>query len=554
MRSARRSSIAACQPERPLAILSGNDVAAPAAGARGAARRHTLRADLARVLARLGRLRRAQARRRASVAGFRLRVRSGSASRGRWRRRLLPTSSRHRCDRRRGVWLVTPTSRSSDLDGRRARHARDRSGRRREDPLHVGLDRRAERRHQHAPDALQQPADDPADAAVSRRRAAGARRLAALAPHVRRQPQHRHRRLQRRLAVPRRRPSDAGRVRRERAQPPRSARRRSISTCRRATKSWCGRLATRPAARGARSSRRVQVLFYAAASLSQHVADELSASPSRRAANASCSSPASARPRRRRWRSAGRGRASCRRRSACPCRASRPSSSPVAQKLEMRVRGPNVTPGLLAAGRADPRRLRRRGLLLHGRCGAARSIDEDLSKGLVFDGRIKEDFKLSTGTWVSVGPLRAQSRGPLRALRARRGDCRTRPRRGRPAARAGRRRLPPADARSHGGSGAPNAVVCHPAVRERVRDAAGDLCGRRHRQRFAAAARDSFSRRRPRSMPAKSPTKVRSISAPSSSGGGRSSMTCMPAIRRRTSLRAHVDGCGILTEGERVAL
>ncbi|WP_204323296.1 hypothetical protein, partial [Streptococcus pneumoniae] len=31
-----------------------------------------------------------------------------------------------------------------------------------------------------------------------------------------------------------------------------------------------------------------------------------------------------------------------------------------------------------------------------------------LSKGFDFDGRISEDFKLATGTWVSVGPLRAR--------------------------------------------------------------------------------------------------------------------------------------------------
>ena len=39
-------------------------------------------------------------------------------------------------------------------------------------------------------------------------------------------------------------------------------------------------------------------------------------------------------------------------------------------------------------------------------CG--RSTRAIWSKGLLFDGRIKEDFKLSTGTWVSVGPLRAR--------------------------------------------------------------------------------------------------------------------------------------------------
>jgi feruloyl-CoA synthase len=39
---------------------------------------------------------------------------------------------------------------------------------------------------------------------------------------------------------------------------------------------------------------------------------------------------------------------------------------------------------------------------------AVRLIDAaDPRRGLLFDGRIAEDFKLSTGTWVSVGPLRA---------------------------------------------------------------------------------------------------------------------------------------------------
>src|SRR5262249_34349598 len=40
---------------------------------------------------------------------------------------------------------------------------------------------------------------------------------------------------------------------------------------------------------------------------------------------------------------------------------------------------------------------------------AVRFVDpQDLSKGFVFDGRFAEDFKLSTGTWVSVGPLRSR--------------------------------------------------------------------------------------------------------------------------------------------------
>ena len=40
---------------------------------------------------------------------------------------------------------------------------------------------------------------------------------------------------------------------------------------------------------------------------------------------------------------------------------------------------------------------------------AVKFLDEnDISQGMVFDGRLAEDFKLSSGTWVSVGPLRAK--------------------------------------------------------------------------------------------------------------------------------------------------
>ena len=43
---------------------------------------------------------------------------------------------------------------------------------------------------------------------------------------------------------------------------------------------------------------------------------------------------------------------------------------------------------------------------------------DDPSKGFAFDGRLDEDFKLSTGTWVSVGPLRARLLAATRTLRA----------------------------------------------------------------------------------------------------------------------------------------
>ncbi|MBI3708741.1 MAG: AMP-binding protein [Proteobacteria bacterium] len=78
---------------------------------------------------------------------------------------------------------------------------------------------------------------------------------------------------------------------------------------------------------------------------------------------------------------------------------------PVAGKLEARVKGPNVTPGYwrqpdLTRGAFDADGFYRTG-------DAVRFFDPGApQRGLVFDGRIAEDFKLTTGTWVSVGALR----------------------------------------------------------------------------------------------------------------------------------------------------
>ena len=80
---------------------------------------------------------------------------------------------------------------------------------------------------------------------------------------------------------------------------------------------------------------------------------------------------------------------------------------PNAGKLEVRVRGDNVTPGYWRQAELTCAAFDEDGYYCMG--DAVRFIDpEDPQKGLVFDGRIAEDFKLSTGTWVSVGPLRAQ--------------------------------------------------------------------------------------------------------------------------------------------------
>jgi len=81
--------------------------------------------------------------------------------------------------------------------------------------------------------------------------------------------------------------------------------------------------------------------------------------------------------------------------------------APVAGKLELRVRGLNVTPGYWRLPEQTAAAFDEEGYYRLG--DAVRLVDPaDASRGLIFDGRITEDFKLSSGTWVSVGPLRTQ--------------------------------------------------------------------------------------------------------------------------------------------------
>jgi feruloyl-CoA synthase len=74
-------------------------------------------------------------------------------------------------------------------------------------------------------------------------------------------------------------------------------------------------------------------------------------------------------------------------------------------KTEIRVRGPNVTPGYWKEPELTRRAFDEEGYYRFG--DAVRFLDpEDVNKGLIFDGRLAEDFKLSSGTFVNVGPLR----------------------------------------------------------------------------------------------------------------------------------------------------
>jgi feruloyl-CoA synthase len=80
------------------------------------------------------------------------------------------------------------------------------------------------------------------------------------------------------------------------------------------------------------------------------------------------------------------------------------------QKTEARLRSPSITPGYWRQPELTRAVFDEDGFYCLG--DALQFVDEsDPGKGFIFDGRIAEDFKLATGTWVSVGPMRAKFLG-----------------------------------------------------------------------------------------------------------------------------------------------
>ena len=78
---------------------------------------------------------------------------------------------------------------------------------------------------------------------------------------------------------------------------------------------------------------------------------------------------------------------------------------PAEGKLEARMKGPNITPGYWREPELTAAAYDEEGFYKLG--DAVKFVDPaEPSKGFMFDGRVTEDFKLTTGTWVSVGPLR----------------------------------------------------------------------------------------------------------------------------------------------------
>ncbi len=88
---------------------------------------------------------------------------------------------------------------------------------------------------------------------------------------------------------------------------------------------------------------------------------------------------------------------------------------PSGDKLEVRVRGPNVTPGYWKSPQQTAAAFDADGFYRIG--DAVKFADPDRPElGLFFDGRVAEDFKLTSGTWVSVGTLRVAGIAALAPL------------------------------------------------------------------------------------------------------------------------------------------
>ncbi|TVP72509.1 MAG: feruloyl-CoA synthase [Rhodobacteraceae bacterium] len=79
---------------------------------------------------------------------------------------------------------------------------------------------------------------------------------------------------------------------------------------------------------------------------------------------------------------------------------------PTGDKMEARLKGPTIMPGYFGDPEKTAEVFDEEGFYCLG--DALRPVDpDDLSRGFFFDGRVAENFKLSTGTWVAVGAMRA---------------------------------------------------------------------------------------------------------------------------------------------------
>lgn len=84
-------------------------------------------------------------------------------------------------------------------------------------------------------------------------------------------------------------------------------------------------------------------------------------------------------------------------------------------RCELRVKGPNIMAGYFDDAQKTTEAFDEDGFLITG--DALRFVDAtDANRGLAFDGRVSEDFKLLTGTWVQAGKLRLDALDGLRGV------------------------------------------------------------------------------------------------------------------------------------------
>ena len=151
----------------------------------------------------------------------------------------------------------------------------------------------------------------------------------------------------------------------------------------------------------------MKVLFYAGAGLARHVWDELQAmavaTTGERIIFLSSLGSTETAPAAlaRTWESEQPGNI------GVPMRGVELKLVPNGGKLEGRYKGPNITPGYWRRPDLTKEAFDDEGFY---KMGDALKFEDagDPGKGLVFDGRLAEDFKLASGTWVSAGALRAQ--------------------------------------------------------------------------------------------------------------------------------------------------
>ena len=152
---------------------------------------------------------------------------------------------------------------------------------------------------------------------------------------------------------------------------------------------------------------RLKVLFYAGAGLARHVWDELQqiaiATTGERIIFLSSIGSTETAPAAlsRTWESEQPGNI------GVPMRGVELKLAPNGGKLEGRYRGPNITPGYWRRPDLTKEAFDDEGFY---KMGDALKFEDpgDPGKGLLFDGRLAEDFKLASGTWVSTGALRTQ--------------------------------------------------------------------------------------------------------------------------------------------------